>query len=156
TAPHALAVPPGRYKVIVEIDGYELASSGTVEAKLGSETVVPLSLTRIVGTVQVDVKGAPSAEVHVDDEKSPSACSAPCSIQVPPGRHLLYFTREGFQGVPQQVNVTARGTVSSTATLTPLTGAVVVSADEREAVVEIDGRAMGFTPAVIQNVAVGK
>jgi outer membrane receptor for ferrienterochelin and colicins len=155
TAPHALAISPGKYRVIVEIEGYELASSPIVEARLGAETTVPLTLTRIVGTVHVGVEGAPGAEVHVDDEKAPAACAAPCSLQIPPGRHLLYFSREGYQAAPRQVNVVARGTIAATAQLSPLTGAVVVSADERDAVVEIDGRAMGFTPAVIQNVAVG-
>jgi outer membrane receptor for ferrienterochelin and colicins len=155
TAPRALALAPGNYRVIAEIEGYELATSAVIEAKLGAETVVPLSLTRIVGTVQVGVEGAPGAAVHVDDEKAPASCEAPCSFQVPPGRHLLYFTREGYQAAPRQVSVAARAVVSATAQLTPLTGVVVVSADERDAVVEIDGRPMGFTPAVIQNVAVG-
>ena len=154
-APRALALPAGKYKVIVEIDGYEIATSAIVEAKLGSETSVPFSLTRIVGTVQVGVEGAPGAAVHVDDEKAPVACNAPCNVELPPGRHLLYFSREGYSAVPRQVNVVARETIKATATLSPLTGAVVVSADERDAVVEIDGRPMGFTPAVIQNVAVG-
>ena len=154
-APHALALAPGKYKVIVEIDGYELSSSAVVEARLGAETPVVLSLTRVVGTVQVAVEGAPDAAVHLDDEKAPVACTAPCNLEVPPGRHLLYFTRDGYQAAPRQVNVVARDTVRATAQLSPLTGAVVVSADERDAVVEIDGRPMGFTPAVIQNVPVG-
>jgi outer membrane receptor protein involved in Fe transport len=155
TSPLALAIPPGKYKVIVEIDGYEVASAEGVEAKLGGEAVVPLSLTRIVGTVDVGVEGAPGATVHVDDEKAPPACEAPCRFELPPGRHLLYFTREGFQAAPRQVTVVARQTARTSAQLAPLTGVVVVSADERDAIVEIDGRPMGFTPAVIQNVAVG-
>jgi outer membrane receptor for ferrienterochelin and colicins len=154
-APRALALPQGTYRVIAEIEGYELATSVPVEIKLGGETTVPLTLTRIVGTVQVDVEGAPNAAVHVDDEKAPAACQAPCTVEVPPGRHLLYFTRDGFQSTPRQVNVVARQSTRTTATLAPLTGAVVVSADERDAIVEIDGRPMGFTPTVIQNVAVG-
>ena len=155
SAPRALALAPGKYRVIAEIEGYEVASSAVVEARLGSETVIPLSLTRIVGTVQVAVEGAPGATVHVDDEKAPAICLAPCAFQVPPGRHLLYFAREGYQAAPRQINVVAREAVRATAQLSPLTGAVVVSADERDAVIEIDGRSMGFTPAVIQNVAVG-
>jgi outer membrane receptor protein involved in Fe transport len=155
-APRALALAPGKYKVIAEIDGYESATAEVVEAKLGAETRVPLKLTRIVGTLQVAIEGAPAATVHVDDEKAAPACTAPCQIELPPGRHLIYFTREGFQSAPRQVNIVAKETARTTGNLSPLTGAVVVSADERDAVVEIDGRAMGFTPAVIQNVAVGK
>jgi outer membrane receptor protein involved in Fe transport len=153
--PRALAVPEGKYRVIVELEGYEPATSTAVEVKLGAEARVPLTLTRIVGAVEVAVSGAPSASVHVDDEKAPAVCEAPCRFELPPGQHLLYFGREGFQAPPRQVNVIARTVVKSNATLSPLTGSVVVSADERDAVIEIDGRPMGFTPAVIQNVAVG-
>jgi outer membrane receptor protein involved in Fe transport len=154
-APRALALSAGKYKVIAELDGYESATSGVVEARLGGETPVPLKLVRIVGRVDIGVDGAPGADVHVDDEKAPPVCTAPCSAEIPPGRHLLYFTRDGFQAAPRQVNVVARETVRTSATLSPLTGGIVVSADERDAVVEIDGRAMGFTPTVIQNVPVG-
>ena len=33
--------------------------------------------------------------------------------------------------------------------LNPLTGSLVVNADERDALVEVDGKPMGFTPAVL-------
>jgi len=155
-SPRPLGVPEGKYQIIVELEGYEPATMGPIEAKLGTETRVPITLTRIVGTVHVSVEGAPGATVHVDDEKAPVACSAPCDLDIPPGQHQLYFAREGFQAPPRQITVVARSTVKTTATLSPLTGSVVVSADEREALVEIDGRPMGFTPAVIQSVAVGK
>jgi outer membrane receptor for ferrienterochelin and colicins len=155
-SPRPLGLPEGKYQVIVELDGYESAVVGPVEAKLGAETRVPIALKRIVGTVHVSVEGAPGATVHVDDEKAEPACSAPCDLEIPPGTHQLYFTREGFQAPPRQVNVVARESVKTTASLSPLTGSVVVSADERDALVEVDGRPMGFTPAVLQNVAVGK
>lgn len=154
-APRPLAVPEGKYKIIVELDGYEPASVDNVAAKTGNETVVPLKLKRIVGTVSVAVQGAPNAAVHLDDETSPPVCTAPCTFDAPPGLHFLYFSREGFQAAPRQVNVVAKDTVKATAALTPLTGSLAVQADERDAVVEIDGSSAGFTPAVIQNVPVG-
>ncbi|APR80285.1 TonB-dependent receptor [Minicystis rosea] len=155
-APRALALAEGKYRVIAELDGHEPATSAPIEIKAGSQIVVPLKLTRIVGTIEVAVEGEGGATVHLDDEHAPAICKAPCSFEAPPGRHLIYFTREGFQAVPRQVNVVARQTVKTTVSLAPLTGSLVVSADERDAVVEIDGKPMGFTPAVIQNVAVGK
>lgn len=155
-APRALALAPGKYRVIVEMEGHEPAVSGPVEIKTGAEVVVPLKLTRIVGNVEVAVEGAAGAAVHLDDEHAQPACTAPCTFAAPPGRHLIFFTREGFQAAPRQVNVVARQTVKTLASLAPLTGSLVVSADERDAVVEVDGKPMGFTPAVIQNVAVGR
>jgi outer membrane receptor protein involved in Fe transport len=155
-SPRPLGVPEGKYQILVELEGYEPAAMGPIAAKLGTETRVPITLKRIVGTVHVGVEGAPGATVHVGDEKAQAACSAPCDLDLPPGQHQLYFTRDGFQAPPRQITVVARETVKTTATLSPLTGSVVVSADEREALVEVDGRPMGFTPAVIQSVAVGK
>jgi outer membrane receptor for ferrienterochelin and colicin len=155
-APKPLALGEGKYTVIVELEGHEPATLENVEVKLGVETPLSVKLERIVGTVKVTVSGADGAAVHVDDEKAPPVCMAPCDAEIAPGQHILYFSREGFQAPPRQVTVMARGSVSAQASLSPLTGSVVVSADEREALVEIDGKPMGFTPAVIQNVAVGK
>lgn len=155
-APKPLAVPEGKYKVIIELPGYEPYTIDGVVAKIGNETKVSQSLKRIVGSVEVAVEGAPGATVHVDDENAASSCTAPCTFEIPPGPHLLYFTREGFQAAPRQITVAPKETTKAVAKLTPLTGAVVVQADERDAIVEIDGKASGFTPAVIQNVPVGK
>jgi outer membrane receptor protein involved in Fe transport len=154
-APRQLALAEGKYKVIAELEGYEPAVSGEVQIKTGAQAVVPLKLVRIVGNVEVAVEGAPGATVHLDDEHAPPSCTAPCTFEAPPGRHLLYFAREGFQAAPRQINVVAKQTVKTSAQLAPLTGSLVVSADERDAVVEVDNKPMGFTPAVIQNVAVG-
>ena len=155
-APRALALPEGKYRVVAELDGHESATSAVMDVKAGAEVLVPLKLTRIVGKVEVAVEGAPGAAVRLDDEQAPVSCTAPCTFEAPPGRHLIYFTREGFQAAPRQINVVAKQTVKTVASLAPLTGSLVVSADERDAVVEVDGRPMGFTPAVIQNIAVGK
>jgi outer membrane receptor protein involved in Fe transport len=161
-APRALALPEGRYRVIAELDGYEPATSPVIDVKLGAEAVVPLVLTRIVGTVEVGVQGAPGATVRVDDESAEPACTAPCRLELPPGRHTLLFAREGFQAAPRQINVVAKETVRTTATLAPLTGSLALSADEGNAVVEIDGKLVGSTsaaastPTVLQNVPVGR
>jgi len=154
-APKPLAISEGKYKVIAELDGYEPATMDGVEAKIGAETKVPFKLKRIVGTVAVTVEGAPGASVHIDDETAAPICEAPCSFEAPPGTHLVYFTREGFQAPPRQINIVAKETTKAAAVLTPLTGSMVVQADERDAIVEIDGKPAGFTPAVIQNVSVG-
>jgi outer membrane receptor protein involved in Fe transport len=157
-APRPLALPPGRYRVIAELDGHEPVTSEVVVAELGKVTRVALVLPRIVGTVHVDAAGAGArgAAVHVDDEQAAPVCNAPCDLQIPPGTHQLFFTREGYQGTPRQVVVTAGKTVQTSAVLSPLTGSLLVSTDERGALITIDGRAVGFTPAVIPNVPVGR
>jgi outer membrane receptor for ferrienterochelin and colicins len=154
-APRPLALSPGKYRVVAELDGYETVTSAEVEIVQGKQTKVSLPLTRIVGTVHVDLRGAPSAAVRVDDENGPIACTAPCDLTLAPGRHELHFTAEGFQAAPRLVLVEAKKTASTTATLMPLTGTVVVKTDERDAVVKVDGKPLGFTPAVVQGIPVG-
>ncbi|MFO0550998.1 MAG: TonB-dependent receptor [Polyangiaceae bacterium] len=154
--PAPLALPPGRYKVIVEADGYEPAEVDAVEAKRGEATKVTLALKEILGTVKVDIDGGGSADVHVGDERAKPACTAPCEFKVRPGTYLLYFTHEGFDATPRQVVVTANAVVLTTARLSPLSGSMFVDADERGAGVEVDGVLSGFTPALVQNVRAGK
>jgi outer membrane receptor for ferrienterochelin and colicins len=86
-APRLLAVQPGTYSVIGESDGYESAKADGVVALLGKSTPVSLTLKRVVGQVHVRLQGAPAVTVHVDDERAPAACIAPCDLSLPPGQH---------------------------------------------------------------------
>jgi outer membrane receptor protein involved in Fe transport len=155
-SPRPLALSPGTYRVLAELDGHEPAVSAPITAEIGKTTSISLALKRIVGTVHVDVEGAPGALVREGDERSPPLCSAPCDAELPPGPHLLYFTREGYQATPRQITVAAGRVTRTTAVLSPLTGSLLVSTDEPGAVVIIDGRTMGFTPVVIQSVPAGE
>jgi outer membrane receptor protein involved in Fe transport len=153
--PRPLALPPGHYRILAELDGYEPATAGPFEAKLGGTTKVRIDLVRIVGTVHVDVSGAASAVVRADDERGPPLCKAPCDAVLAPGVHQLYFSGEGVSGAPRQVTVVARQTARVTAEMSPRTGSLVVSADEIGAQVLIGGKTVGFTPAVIPDVPAG-
>jgi outer membrane receptor protein involved in Fe transport len=155
-SPRPLALAEGTYRVIAELDGYEPATSAPVVAKLGQKASVALTLQRIVGTVHVDVEGGKAAAVRVDDEKIAPACTAPCDVELPPGLHQLYFQAEGFVADPRSVTIVARGRTNVSAVLRPLTGSIVVQADERGALVTVDGKAAGFTPVVIPNVPAGR
>lgn len=146
--PRLLGFNPGKYKIIVDLEGYEPQEVENVEAKTGEQTKISLKLKRIVGTVRV-VGETAGATVRVDDSTGPPACTAPCELSLAPGRHRLYLSQEGYQPSEQDVNVAARGTVTARYRLNPLTGSLVVNADERDALVEVDGKPMGFTPAVL-------
>ncbi|KYF65571.1 TonB-dependent receptor domain-containing protein [Sorangium cellulosum] len=154
--PRRLALAEGRYRILVELAGHETMTVDDLDVKLGQTKEVLVVLRRIVGAVRVDVRGASEATVHVDSEGAPPACTAPCDIDLPPGRHVLYFARPGYQAAPQTLTVNAHETVPVTATLSPLTGSILVRDGEPNALVEIDGRPMGFTPSVIQGVPVGR
>ncbi|MDI1475194.1 TonB-dependent receptor [Polyangium sp. y55x31] len=154
-APRPLAVNEGKYRIIAELPGYEPKASEEVVAKRGSETRVSLSLVRIVGKVKVAVTGAQRAAVRVDEETGPPACYAPCELALPPGKHELYVSAEGASAPARPVNVVAHETTEVNLTLRPPVGVVVVGTTEPGALVTIDGRAAGFSPAVIREVPAG-
>jgi outer membrane receptor protein involved in Fe transport len=58
-------------------------------------------------------------------------------------------TRAGAQTATVPVDVPARSIVTVHPQLVPLTGTLVVDADERDAVIDVDGMPRGFTPAVL-------
>jgi outer membrane receptor protein involved in Fe transport len=155
-APRPLALQPGKYKVLAELDGHEPAESGEIEARLGNSTRVELSLRRVVGTVRIALNGALQAAVRVDDERAQPACTAPCDLSLAPGQHELFFTADGYRASPRAVLVAARALTTATALFTPLTGSILVEADEPGALISVDGQPAGFTPGVIQNVKVGR
>jgi len=57
--PRKLALPPGRYRVLAELDGYEPATSAPVDAVLGGSTRVELTLVRVVAGVASTVRSWP-------------------------------------------------------------------------------------------------
>ena len=154
TSPARLGQTAGTYKVIATLDGYEPATSPPLEISLGARVPVALTLRRIVG--RVGVVGQPGYAVHVDDEDATPTCTSPCTVDLPPGPHVLFLTKPGYATVPRQVAVVAGKTTSVKASATALTGSVLVAADEPGALVEIDGRPRGFTPGVIAGIPVGR
>ncbi len=153
--PQTLGLAPGKYVVIAEATGYEDATSPAIEVRAGGTASVDLKLVRILGTVHVAGEEANGASVRVDNEESAPACVAPCDIQLPPGRHTLYVSREGYKTYVTLVDVVAKQTVTSHPSVEAKTGTLVVSTDEPGATVEIDAFARGPTPALL-TLPVGK
>lgn len=154
-APRSLAIAPGKYRVLVELTGYEGASSDEISIQLGSTRKVPIKLKRIEGKVEVTLTGAPHAAVRVDDETSAPVCTAPCEFALPVGKHELFVTADGVAASPKTINVVVGQKLTVGVALRPPSGVVVVGSTEPGALVTIDGRPAGFTPAVLRDVPVG-
>lgn len=148
-----LAVTPGQYRVLVEREGYEPAESEPINVALGATATVRLRLTRIVGTVRVE--GHNGATARLDDDEQSPRCTVPCVLETPPGPHTVHIEQEGFVSESRVATVTARATTTVTVPLRPLTGSLVVDVGERDARIEIDGRAAGFAPIVLRDLPVG-
>lgn len=153
TTPRTLGLAEGKHKIIVQKTGYEAAESEAVTLKVGQEVKVSLKLKQILGTARFE--GESGAAVRVDDEGAPIACVVPCSVDVPPGRHTFFFYKEGFTTGEVGADIPANQVTPVRARLSSQTGAVVANSDVRDALITIDDKPVGFTPAVL-NVPVGK
>jgi outer membrane receptor for ferrienterochelin and colicins len=140
--------------VLIEAPGYHPRELGPFDVKLGSKTPVTAELALIVGTLRIG--GPEGTEVRIDDDAGAPACVTPCQLELRPGPHLLFYRRAGFRGAPRTVTVVANAVVSATAELAAETGSILVSTDEPNALVEIDGRAVDFAPTVATGIPVGR
>lgn len=153
--PLEVPLDPSSYNVIVELEGYEDVETDSFDlSRRGSIKDVSLTLVQIVG--QVAVTGQPGATVHVNSEDSPPLCEVPCTADVPVGRQILYFKKPGFRSLPSLVEVSRGQMLEVNAELLPITGTVVIDAEERGALIEVDGVPAGYTPAVLSDVQVGE
>ena len=154
TTPARLALPEGEHQVILQLAGYQTAEPPPVRVAKRELVAVSARLERIVGRVQIDA-AAPS-EVRVDGEAGAAQCATPCLLELTPGPHVLYFRRPGYRTAPRQVRVLAGQRSQISVEAQPLTGSIVVTTDVRDARVEVDGEALGFTPTVVNGVPVGR
>ena len=148
TSPQTIAVTPGTYTVLVELAGYQDASPQPVEARIGSERTLTFKLARVVGTVRVS--GAAGAQVRVDAEEGPPLCNVPCDVPASPGQHTVLVGKPGFRPGRYSVQVKPNAITALKADLETENGSLVVNTDETGAVIEVDGKTRGFTPAVLQ------
>jgi outer membrane cobalamin receptor len=147
STPQTMALPPARYRVIAELDGFEDAVSDATELVIGRERSISLKLHRIVGTIRVT--GGNGGSVRLDVDNASESCIAPCDLKAAPGQHTIILGKAGFRTVRTPVLVEADKTSALQLELVPETGSLVVNSDERGASIEIDGATQGFTPAIL-------
>jgi outer membrane receptor protein involved in Fe transport len=147
-SPRKLGLAPGRYKIIAEKPGYRSAEITVGPGRVGEVKRVELELIAILGSVRIEGP-ARGAEVHLDEEAAKASCTVPCSLRVAPGRHVLYLTKPGHRTSAVPVSVRANAELTVRPELAPITGSLVASTDEPGALIEVDGRPVGFTPAIV-------
>ena len=154
--PLMLALPPGKVKVLQELDGYRPTES-EAQAAIGSVAEVSVRLQRILGTLTL--QGDPAEfELRLDAADGDVALEKGGSLALPPGPHRLYVSAPGH--IPQALDarVPPDGEVRVSFKLQPLpppAGGIIVRANLDGAVVRVDGKDAGFTPASVENVRVG-
>ena len=153
--PVTLALPPGKVTAIVELPGFKPHTQSLTLAAGRVGLVFP-TLERIYG--EMAFEGAPSGfEVRLDGEEPLKLTEG--RAKVIPGTHLATISAPGYLDQQVVVEVSPDELERVTFTLPPLpppAGTLVVRANVGGALVRVDGKESGFTPSVIDNVAVGK
>ncbi len=148
TTPLKVALPPATYEVIVELEGYKSATSQPVQVRVGKAQSLNLPMARIEGTVRI--REPTGASVRLDTENTDVLCTTPCDLKVPPGRHVILLSRDGYRRTQVPVSVKADETSSIRPDMEPESGGLVVQTDEPNAAIEVDGVTVGLTPAILQ------
>jgi len=153
--PATLALEPGEYKVILDLDAHASFESETLEfTEVGQSQSVDAELRVVTGELRVT--GDDGATVHIGEEGALPECIVPCTTQLPVGRQLVYFKKDGYRSQPSIVEIT-EGTQSTINTdMVLITGSVRVETVDKGALVEIDGQAAGYTPAIVTGVPAGR
>ena len=152
-SPLLLALPAGPHRVLLERAGYEPAEAGPLTLTVGATETARVTLSRVLG--RVELSGEPAGATVRLDGAAEVLGQVPCTIELPPGPAVLLIEAPGRGAARLPVSVEAHGIRRATVELPLLTGTVVVDADEAGALIEIDGEARGFTPAVLRGVPVG-
>jgi outer membrane receptor protein involved in Fe transport len=147
STPRALGLAAGNYTVIVERPGYHPRSVVLDDLQAGERRSLTLELRPILGTLVIEGEAAEGARVNVAGVEH-DGCRVPCEVSVPPGQHVLSLNRPGFRPYETLVDVRAERRLRVRPQLEALTGAVLIEADESGALVEIDGKAVGYTPTL--------
>ncbi len=146
-SPQVLGLAPRHYKLIAERAGYEPLTIEVPDTPAGQEVAIDLTLKPILGSVSF--VGETGAHVHVSGDPTSVDCTVPCTASLPPGSHDALLTKPGFRSADVAFTVLAHQSSIVKAHLDALVGSLVVSTDEPGALVQVDGKARGFTPAIL-------
>ena len=150
--PRTLALPPGATQVILELPGHEDAAREVTLSKGSAAETGAVELRFITG--KVVMAGTPAgAEVRVNRTDGEPACRLPCTLELAPGTQLIRVQAEGFLPAQLPVELAADATVelsTDLSALPPAKGSLRITSNHEGALVEIDGREVGFTPVVIE------
>jgi outer membrane cobalamin receptor len=153
STPRTLALQPGHYRVIVELENHNLSVLDADVTQRGHTAKVSLNLSPLRGLVRF--QGQSGLLVHAGASDSKAECVTPCDLRLDVGEQPIHLSRRGFAPSDITVVVDAERTRDIRPKLTALAGSLVVNTDEPGARIEVDDRIVGFSPS-ITNVNAGR
>ncbi len=159
TTPAKLYLSKGKQTVILELPGYETATKVIQVRRTRRKQNFTFPLVKKVeqSTILISLGSGDSAGTSVTvDGKGHGAL--PAKVTVKPGRHMVEVTKTGFQTFRQWVDVKPGESRPVTVNLVQIkakTGTLLVSSTTPGAEIFVDGKTVGKSPALVQNLTVG-
>ncbi len=153
--PRTLAVPAGPHELKLKKDGFHVGAV-KVKAVVGREVKRVVTLEAVVGTVKLT--GTPKGASVKDSSDGRVLGKLPGYFELTPGQHILVVEESGY--LPSQVLVDVKGDAETQYSVKLVerpkpTGKVIVTANQEDALVLVDGKESGFTPTVL-NLSLGE
>jgi outer membrane receptor for ferrienterochelin and colicins len=147
--PLRLALPAGKHVLRVKLAGH-VPAQAELQLSPGKVVAQPFALEPLLGVVVVT--GRPEgAEVRASPE-GPVLGRVPGEVKLPVGRRTLYLSLSGHAPAAFPMEVEDKGSARLDVALAPEavpTGTLLVTANRDAALVRVDGREAGFTPAAL-------
>ena len=153
TAPANIAnLKPGKYSVEVRMDGYENWSE-SVEVSVDKENQITAVLQQLAGSL--NIKSEPANAMIIVDGKE--AGTTPANIaNLKPGKHPVEVRMEGYENWSESIEVSVDKENQIIAVLQQLAGSLNIKSKPVNAMIIVDGKEAGTTPANIANLKPGK
>jgi outer membrane receptor protein involved in Fe transport len=147
--PLRLALPAGKHLLRVKLAGH-VPAQAELQLSPGKVASQAFALEPLLGTVVVT--GRPEgAEVRASPE-GPVLGRVPGEVKLPVGRRTLYLSLQGYAPAAFPIEVEEKSSARLDVGLAPAavpTGTLLVTANREAALVRVDGREAGFTPAAL-------
>ncbi|MBC8551800.1 MAG: PEGA domain-containing protein, partial [Candidatus Brocadiales bacterium] len=153
TTPESLkGVELGTHQVEVKMDGYENWSE-SVEVSVDKENQITAVLQQLAGSL--NIKSEPANAMIIVDGKE--AGTTPANIaNLKPGKHLVEVRMEGYENWSESIEVSVDKENQIIAVLQQLAGSLNIKSEPVTAMITVDGKEVGTSPANIADLKSGK
>ena len=143
---------PGRYKVKIKMDGYNVWDE-SVDVKANKETSLTARLQGKDGSIVIESEPT-NAKIFIDGN---NVGVTPETINnVKPGKYFIEINLDGYETWSNEINVEAEKETSLTAELTTKYGSIFLGSEPTKSKIFLDGIEIGTTPANLRSVPHGK
>ena len=142
---------PGKYKVEVKMDGYEVWHEN-VKLDIGKHKALTATLQIMKGSISIESEPA-NAKIFLDGKEF--GITPAMRRHIDPGKHKVEVMMEGYEVWSKSVNLKVGKEKLLTATLQIMSCTIRIESTPTKAIIFLDGEYVGTTPDSLRSIAPG-